>query len=1109
MATNSDGSIVLTVKIDDSNIRPQLNKLKSEIEDMAKRTDKVATSFSKVNTELVKAELQNEKLKQAQEKTAQSVEKTYQAIEKTNQAKLKTSQIDDKTILSAEKVAQAELKTAQQQEKLNAEKSKSAQQSAKQAQEEAKVYTEVFKASSAREKANQAAEKTLQMVEKTKQAEESTRQSFEKTAKSQQKTTQETEKTKQAQEKTKQSIEKTTQAQNKTTEAINKSKKATDTWKSATNSITSALGKMATTLGIVFGVRELLRFSNEASKLASQTEANLKRLTMLYGEAAQSVYDFAGKNAFAFGMSKTAAYDAAADYGNIFTTFADGAESAKLTNEMLQATAVIASQTGRTYEDVFEKIRSGLYGNTRAIDDLGLSVRQASLIQTQAYKTITGGIKSWNDLTDAELQQARALGIIEQAQIKYGNTVLQSTALIRSQFNAAFEDFKATWGQVINIVLMPVLKVLTAVFNYATMALNAVLAFFGKEIKVTGGAMSDISANSAGIADNIDNATNSQKNLTKSVKDTNKEVKKALAGFDELQILSDNSRTESAGSGTGAVGGAGATAGGPVGNIEIIDSQIEVVSTYSKKLEELKLALIGIKDIDLTNLTNSLKSLKDPLSDLADLSWQTLLWGIKNVIVPLTEFTIEEVLPRFFDTLTISLKLFAKILDEYFETFKQFYNDFLKPIASYAADGFLKLWDTLNENMKKFVTTFENSTAWQDLRTILGLIYAVLEPVVKWIIDFVVWVGKLSINTAWTGLKFLFLDIEDALGLIADIINGDFGGAWEHLKDLMWDNRIDKAKENLDNLKTSFDDVKTKVKEFVEDWKLKIDDMVESWNTKISAWWTNNVEPWFTKEKWEKLFFKIGESLANAIVGVNGFNEKWNTNIANWWNDNVSPWFTVQKWESLFLNIVTGFVNFFTGENGFINTWKTKISNWWNDDVSPWFTIDKWEKLGTNIKDGILKGVNGVINGMKSVFNGIIDGFQSLVNGGIDMINSMIKGWNKVADVAPGLKSINSIGKINLSRYKFNITPLAQGAVLPANKPFLAMVGDQKKGTNVEAPLTTIVEAMNIALAKNQGNQNITIEFGGTMGQLIRILQPEIKKEQSRRGVQLVTGGGY
>lgn len=879
------------------------------------------------------------------------------------------------------------------------------------------------------------------------------------------------------------------------------------------SSVTTGLGKFATAVGIAFSVAQIVKFSNEASKLASQTEAYILRIGQIYGEAGKQVSDFIDANSQALGMSKTAAYEAASSYGNLFSSFADGAENAKLTNDMLQTTAVIASKTGRTFDEVFTKIQSGIFGNTRAIDDLGVYVNQATLTTTKAFQTISDG-RPWAQLSGNEQKQILTLAILEQSQAKYGNTVLQSTALTRSQFNAAFQDFKATWGQVINIVLMPVLKVLTAVFNYATMALKAVLAFFGKEIKVTGDAMSDISAGSAGIADNIDNATNSQKGLTKSVKDTNKEVKKTLAGFDELQILSDNTKAESgtgSGSGAGAGGGSGSTAGGSVGkigDIEITDSQIEVVSAYSKKFEELKLALIGIKDIDLTNLINSLKGLKDPLSDLANLGWDMILWGIQNVITPLAKFTIESVLPRFFDTLGTSLEILHTILDNGFTLYKQFYDDFLKPIASYSADGFLKLWDTLNENMKEFATIVESSTAWQDLRTILGLIYAVLGPAVKLIIDFVVWIGKLSINTAWTELKWLFLDIEDALGLIADIINGDFGDAWEHLKDLILDNRIDEAKENLDNLKTSFDEVKMKVQEFVKDWKLKIDDMVESWKTKISDWWTDNVEPWFTKEKWEEQFLKIGESLANAIVGVNGFVEKWKTNITDWWTDNVTPWFTTDKWKEVFDNIVTSISNFFTAEDGFVNTWKTKISNWWTNDVSPWFTVKKWKELGTNIKDGIIKGVSGVVNSMKSIFNGIIDGFQSFVNGGIDMINAMIKGWNKVADVTPGLKSINSIGKINLSKYKFNITPLAQGAVLPANKPFLAMVGDQKNGTNVEAPAKLIKQmAMEAIIEANANNQGQTVKeehYYLDQTELMSILYKLVKGGERLKGNSLL-----
>ena len=50
-------------------------------------------------------------------------------------------------------------------------------------------------------------------------------------------------------------------------------------------------------------------------------------------------------------------------------------------------------------------------------------------------------------------------------------------------------------------------------------------------------------------------------------------------------------------------------------------------------------------------------------------------------------------------------------------------------------------------------------------------------------------------------------------------------------------------------------------------------------------------------DAWEELFFKIGESLANAIVGLNGFVEKWKNNITNWWNDDVTPWFTLEKWK--------------------------------------------------------------------------------------------------------------------------------------------------------------------------------------------------------------------
>ncbi len=865
--------------------------------------------------------------------------------------------------------------------------------------------------------------------------------------------------------------------------------------------ITGSLGKFAKIVGMAFSIAQIVKFSNEASKFAAQTEAYILRIGQIYGEAGKQVSDFIDANSQALGMSKTAAYEAASSYGNLFSSFADGAENAKLTNDMLQTTAVIASKTGRTFDEVFTKIQSGIFGNTRAIDDLGVYVNQATLTTTKAFQTISDG-RPWAQLTGNEQKQILTLAILEQSQAKYGNTVLQSTALIRSQFNAAFQDFKATWGAVINIVLMPVLKVLTAVFNYATMALNAVLKFFGKEIKVTGGAMSEIGSSSEDVSDNIGKATDNQKKL-------NKEVKKTIAGFDDLEILSERTSGSSGGSSSGGSGiKTPSVGGGKTNDLQVVDVPSETVLGYTEKLTELKNALMGIKDIDLTNLINSLKGLKDPLSNLANLAWDMILWGIENVITPLAKFTIESVLPRFFDTLGTSLEIFHTILDNGFALFKQFYDEFLQPIASYAADKFLDFWDSFNDKLQEFSDKFKSSTAWEDLKTILDAIYKILEPLLKLLIDFVTWVGKFYLNEKWNEWELKLKNIEDTLGLVAALIKGDFKKAWEHLKNLLIDNQADKAKKDFDNLKSSFEDLKTKTDEFVTAFKKNIDDMVESWKTKITDWWDKDVTPWFTKEKWETVFESIGEALATAVAGTGGMIETWKTNISDWWEKDVEPWFTNEKWNAIFLNIINSLETFFTDEDGFVNKWKTKISDWWTDDVSPWFTLEKWKELGANIKNGILNGVKGVVNGVKSTFNGILDGFQSLVNGGIDMINALINGWNKVAKVTPSLKTINTLGKVNLSKYKFNITPMAQGGVLPANKPFLAMLGDQKNGTNVEAPAKLIKQmAMEAIIEANASNEGQTVKeehYYLDQTELMSILYKLVKGGERLKGNSLL-----
>lgn len=139
----------------------------------------------------------------------------------------------------------------------------------------------------------------------------------------------------------------------------------------------------------------------------------------------------------------------------------------------------------------------------------------------------------------------------------------------------------------------------------------------------------------------------------------------------------------------------------------------------------------------------------------------------------------------------------------------------------------------------------------------------------------------------------------------------------------------------------------------------------------------------------------------------------------------------------------------------------------------------------------------------------IINGMISAIVGGMNAVIGLLNGFS--FDVPEFAQDALGTAKIG-----FNIDPitapqipyLAQGAVIPANHEFLAVLGDQTNGTNVEAPLETIQQALAEVLAE-WGGQDITIRFAASGGleQLVRLLMPYIDKEKARRGARLVVGG--
>lgn len=121
---------------------------------------------------------------------------------------------------------------------------------------------------------------------------------------------------------------------------------------------------------------------------------------------------------------------------------------------------------------------------------------------------------------------------------------------------------------------------------------------------------------------------------------------------------------------------------------------------------------------------------------------------------------------------------------------------------------------------------------------------------------------------------------------------------------------------------------------------------------------------------------------------------------------------------------------------------------------STWSKVSNWFK--TKVLDPLANGFKGMVNGVIGFLNIMIQGIVSGVNAAIKMVNKLSF---DVPDWVPELGG-KTFG-FNLKTMTAPQIPyLAKGAVIPPNAPFMAMLGDQKHGTNIEAPLDTIKQAV-------------------------------------------------
>lgn len=261
-------------------------------------------------------------------------------------------------------------------------------------------------------------------------------------------------------------------------------------------------------------------------------------------------------------------------------------------------------------------------------------------------------------------------------------------------------------------------------------------------------------------------------------------------------------------------------------------------------------------------------------------------------------------------------------------------------------------------------------------------------------------------------------------------------------------------------------------------------------------------------EKWENLKNSVKDLCSNFVSGIKNF-------------------FGIHSPSTVFANIgenITAGVEEGIGDgNGAFDGLNSLSADSVENMKTAWSGIGEWFSTNvTNPLNGVFKVFENDLNG---IFDNILSNVKNTVIMSINMMNIMIESLESTMDnvvraVNRIISSINATSSetgISLPYAKnekftrIQIPKLATGTVVPANYgEFAAILGDNKRETEVVSPLSTMKQALIEALAES-GGQNITIKFEeSSIGDLVRILKPYIDKENRRIGTSTrITGGAY
>jgi phage-related protein len=576
-----------------------------------------------------------------------------------------------------------------------------------------------------------------------------------------------------------------------------------------------AIGKTLAVLGsgayLGAGIQDAMRYEALMTTLGESMGASRKDFEKWMETTGQ-----------AFGYSRIQAANTANILSLNFKKIATSqADLVAKTTKMMEVAGVIANKRGMTMEEVSDRIRSAMNQEADGADELGVNVRAAALMQTQAYKEL-GNNQPFDKLSEATRKTILYNAILEQVTQNLGATMQDTTAARMGAFTAALADVRMALGQAFLPILYRVLPLLTMMANALFKLLQVIAGFmrslFGGGFKYKAPVQqADVKTTVAqgdalkGVGDAADKAG---KKSAKAAKKS-KEAWSGTFGFDEVNTIDDKAGADAgAGAGDGGLGGGGGGMGG-LPAIEAppmdlnpfeqgIDAMAKMFDKYTKPIKDLaKQVWTAISDfarIEFAKISIWWKENGDQIIK----GFQTVWNVLKPIITWLVQFIWESIkglidgIITFFQGITefftgvmtgdweMAWQGLKDIVWGAVEAIWNFFNLTLvggikKLLLGFVKDGVLyfkvfaddavvaveKLWTNIWNGIKSAASNFSQMTS--NFR--LWVADAVLKMSMKFL-DFVSAVAKAG-KDAWGALKSAFGTAADwfARSVITPIVN--------------------------------------------------------------------------------------------------------------------------------------------------------------------------------------------------------------------------------------------------------------------------------------------------------------------------------------------------